>query len=269
MSVIEEEQEKNRVLLNQLSIQEDLTNELIGNQQVENDIHRENYQAIASVMRHLQSPVNSVVDNLAGIISSVDDSETQSTLRQCMNTASDVAHSFNEVADFCLDVCDAQTPHQTVVNLKTFIEDIVSEYQSTQGINKPRSLKLHFDQNTPEVCPVYAETVRAVIHNLLNELVNLSSETGILIQISVDDNEMKYGVQISDLSFRLDLETNAECVWGGSWAEAIQQNQQRLLNAGFNLLRTRDALRKAGGLLNVNRQEGHIKGFQFSLPLTY
>lgn len=269
MSVIEDEQEKNRVLLNQLSIQEDLTNELLSNQQNETEAHRENYQVIANVMRHLRSPVSSVVDNLAGILIDVDDSETQRTLKQCMDTASEVVHSFNEVANFCMDVSDARVPFQKTVLLKEFIKETVYEFQEHQQTDKLKSLRLQIDGNTPDSCPLYADTVRSSLRNLLNELVNMAKDANIMIRVSVENNEMKYGVQISDLTFHVNFAESIDFHWGDSWVSGIQINQGKLINSGFNLLKTRDALRKCGGHLDVSKDGDNLRGFKVFVPLTY
>ena len=104
MNLIEEEQENNRHLLDQLSFQEDLANELIAGHHEEIESNKENYKVIANVMHSLKSPVSNVVENLAGIISEIDDKDAQDTLKECINTASNVLSSFTEVEEFCMDV---------------------------------------------------------------------------------------------------------------------------------------------------------------------
>jgi len=47
-------------------------------------------------------------------------------------------------------------------------------------------------------------------------------------------------------------------------AHAVSLRQQ-----GFSLLKTRDRVRQTGGLLEMMEQKEQLKGFRFSLPMTY
>ncbi|MBU2647160.1 hypothetical protein KKI24_20795 [bacterium] len=269
MNLIEEEQEKNRNLLDQLSFQEDLTNELIASQHVEIETNRENYKVIANVMQNLRSPVSNVVENLAGIISEIDDKEAQDTLKECMNTASNVLNSFIEVEEFCMDIGEGFGMSQQSVNTKAFFKETVSTIQKELNLSTALSLRLLMDKTIPENSPLHTEAIRQCLESLLKELIYSKPNTGISIRIGSEKNEIKYGIEISDLTILVEADQPTDITWNESWVESIQKNQKNLLNSGFNLLRIRDSLKKSGGQLEISKRTDKIVGFKIYLPLTY
>ncbi|MFH2132216.1 MAG: hypothetical protein ABIK68_17705 [bacterium] len=269
MNLIEEEQEKNRNLLDQLSFQEDLTNELIASQHVEIETNRENYKVIANVMQNLRSPVSNVVENLAGIISEIDDKEAQDTLKECMNTASNVLNSFIEVEEFCMDIGEGFGMSQQSVNTKAFFKETVSTIQKELNLSTTSSLRLLMDKTIPEKSPLHTEAIRQCLESLLKELIYSKPNTGISIRIGSEKNEIKYGIEISDLTILVEADQPTDITWNESWVESIQKNQKNLLNSGFNLLRIRDSLKKSGGQLEISKRTDKIVGFKIYLPLTY
>ncbi len=269
MNLIEEEQENNRHLLDQLSFQESLTNELITGQHEENESNKENYKVIANVMHSLKSPVSNVVANLAGIISEINDQDAQDTLKECINTASNVLNSFIEVEEFCMDVGESFHISQQAVDIKSFFKETVSNLQKELGFSTPQSLRLLMDKTIPESGPLYTEVIKQCLESLLKELINSKPAAGISIRIASEKNETKYGIEISDITIQLNADQPTDITWNESWVESIQINQNQLLNSGFNLLRTRDSLRKSGGQLEICKHSDKIIGFKVNLPLTY
>jgi len=269
MNLIEEEQEKNRHLLDQLSFQEDLANELISGQQEELESNKENYKVIANVMHNLKSPVSNVVENLAGIISEIDDKDSQDTLKECINTASNVLNSFIEVEEFCMDVGESFHTNQQAVDIKSFFKETVSGLQKKLSFSTPQSLRLLMDKTIPENGPLYTEAIKQCLESLLKELIHTRPTTEVSIRIASENNEIKYGIEISDLTIQLEADQPTNITWNNSWVESIQMNQSQLLNSGLNLLRIRDSLRKSGGQLEINKRDEKIIGFKVYLPLTY
>lgn len=263
MNLIEEEQEQNRNLLEQLSFHENLANELISNQQEEIEFNKENYHVIANVMQNLKSPVSNVVDNLAGIISEIDDKETQDTLRECMNTASNVLNSFDEVEDFCLDIGSDIDISVQPVNLRNYFKDVLASLDSNSHV------QLLIDKEAPQKCPLSKETITLCIKNLLRELQNSTDQSSSTLSVSTKTSEQKYGIEISDLVIQLTTEQLSNISWQGNWVESIQNNQHHLIQSGFSLLKTREMIRKAGGYIDVLKQDERIQGFKIFFPLTY
>jgi hypothetical protein len=270
MNLIEAEQEQNRTLLERLSFQEDLNNELILGRQEDIAASQDNYKVIANVIHNLKSPVNSVVDNLAGIIAEIDDQETQQTLKNCMQTAANVLSTFDEVEDFCLDISSGFETCQQQIGLRTFFKEILTEIQSRSEFKHLKSLRLQIEKSLPEEGPLVTDTVKGCLDCLLKELTAVApSGTAIIIRIASENNATKYGIPLSDLAVYIDLESATELTWGDSWLESITQNQTKLIHGGFNLLRIRDSLRKSGGQLEVRTTDKKVSGFKFCLPLTY
>ena len=267
MNLIEEEQEQNRHLLDQLSIHQGLANELIDNQLEEISVNQENYRIIANVMQNLKSPVSGVVDNLAQIISTIDDKQAQDTLKDCMATASNVLSSFNEVEDFCLEAGSEKDFGQKMVNIRNFFRDTISSLQTETEFEN--NLKLLVDKNVPQRNPLCAEIINICLQNLIRELSNSSQTCNITVTVASKNNEEKYGVRISDLSIKLEVDQLTNLEWKDSWVESIRYNQSQLINSGFNLLKTRNFLRKAGGHLDIKKKNNRIQGFNFVMPLTY
>lgn len=269
MNLIEEEQEKNRSLLDQLSFQEDLANELIASQQEEIETNRENYKVIANVMQDLKSPVSSVVENLAGIMSEIDDQDAQDTLKECMDTASNVLSSFSEVEEFCMDIGEGFHCSQQPVDVKLFFKETVSAMQKNIVQSTGSTLRLLVDKAIPRKSPLYTEAIKPCMESLLKELVHSIPTGDIAIRVASESSEMKYGIEISDLTIQLLADQPTDITWNDSWVESIQINQKQLLSSGFNLLRTRDSLRKSGGQLEICKHGDKIVGFKILLPLTY
>jgi len=269
MNLIEEEQEKNRNLLDQLSFQEDLSNELIASQHEEIETNKENYKVIANVMHDLKSPVSNVVENLAGIMSEIDDKDAQDTLKECMNTASNMLNSFTEVEEFCLDAGEGLQSSQQPVDIKAFFKDTVSGLQRELDHSAGHSLRLLVDKSIPEKSPLYTEAIKHCLNSLLKELFNNRNSASISIRIASEKSEMKYGIEISDLTILLEIDQPTDITWNDSWIDSIQLNQHSLLNSGFNLLRIRDSLRKTGGQLEICKNADKVNGFKIYLPLTY
>jgi len=263
MNLIEEEQEENRNLLEQLSFHENLSNELMSSQQEEIEFNKENYQVIANVMQSLKSPVSNVVDNLAGIISEIDDKETQDTLRICMDTASNVLNSFDEVEDFCLDIGSDIDISVQPVNLRSYLKDIL------ENLSNNNHVRLLIDKDIPLNCPLSKETIALSVKNLLSELQNSTHQGSTILSVSIETNEQKYGIEISDLIIKIKSEQPGNISWKGNWVESIQNSQHHLMQSGFSLLKTREMIRKAGGHIDVLRQDEHIQGFKILFPLTY
>ena len=269
MNLIEEEQENNRHLLDQLSFQEDLANELIAGHHEEIESNKENYKVIANVMHSLKSPVSNVVENLAGIISEIDDKDAQDTLKECINTAYNVLSSFTEVEEFCMDVGESFQINQQAVDIKSFFKETVSNLQKELSFSTPQSLRLLMDRTIPENGPLYTEVIKQCLESLLKELIYSKPTAEVSIRIGSEKNEMKYGIEISDLTIQLEADQPTDITWNESWVESIQMNQSQLLNSGFNLLRIRDSLRKSGGQLEISKHNNKIIGFKVYLPLTY
>ncbi len=269
MNLIEEEQEKNRTLLDQLSFQEDLSNELIASQHEEIETNRENYKVIANVMQDLKSPVSNVVENLAGIISEIDDKDAQDTLKECMDTASNVLSSFGEVEEFCMDIGEGFHLNRQPVDIISFFKETISTLRTELIHSSDFNLQLLVDKTIPDKSPLYTEAIKLCLENLLKELIHSRPTADIDIQIASEKSDMKYGIEITDLTIQLMADQPMDIKWNESWVESIQMNQANLLNSGFNLLRIRDSLRKSGGQLEICKQSDKVIGFKIFLPLTY
>lgn len=269
MNLLEEDQEQSRALLDELSLQKELSNRMILNQQEEINQNREGFTVIANVMQNLKSPITSVVDNLADIISEIDDEETQDSLRECMNTASSVLTSFDEVESFCIDAGGDPSSNPEMIEIRDFFRDRISRIQSEANFKEKHTLRLLVDKNVPGEAPIYTEAIDEALSSLIKELQKNPTSNKFTVIISSENNEQKYGIEISDLTIQIKAEEPTVLEWTDSWVESIKQNQSLLLNSGFNLLRARDFLRKTGGNLEVLKEEQKVNGFKISIPLTY
>jgi len=268
MNVIEEEQEQNRSVMERLSFQEDLANEMIINHQNEILINRENYQIIANSMHDLKSPVSEVVSNLSGIIAEIDDEKTQNTLKECMNTASNVLESFGDVEDFCLIASSGFSAAQRVVNSREFFRDLISGLQSSCGTDQ-NTFRLLVDKHVPEKVVLHCDTLKSCFKNLIQEIQHSIKSKQTTIFLSSEKKEQKYGIEIEDLSIKIEADNTSSFLWSDSWLDSINNNKVVLLNSGFNLLKTRDLIRKTGGYLKVLNKEDRVSGFEIQIPLSY
>ena len=105
--------------------------------------------------------------------------------------------------------------------------------------------------------------------SILNELIGCFKSAEINIIVSSETAEEKYGISISDIVIKVESDQLSNIEWSESWMQSINHNQSNLLHKGFNLLKTRDLLRKTGGSLQIIREQGYLKGFEFHLPVTY
>lgn len=268
MNVIEEEQEQNRSIIERLSYQEDLANEMISNHQEEITCNRENYQVIANAVNDLKAPVSDVVSNLSGVIADIDDEKTQNTLKECMTTASNVLESFNEVEDFCLSASGEFSTAQKPINSREFFRDLISQLQLSHG-SEENSFRLLVDKGVPEQIILHCDTLKESLGNLIAEITNAAKPTQTTIILCSEKQEQKYGIEIEDLSIKIESDQTLAIQWGDSWLDSIKDNKTSLLSSGFNLLKTRSQVRKSGGYLKPLQKEQKVIGFEIQIPLSY
>ena len=265
MNQVEEEHDQNRYLIEQLAIQGRLSNELIRSQQEGIECNRENYGAIANVMHDLKSPVNDVVDNLAGIIDEIDDEETKDTLKDCMDTAFYVLDSFTVVEEFCTDVKGTVEGVQEVAGIRDFFKEKVSKLNS--AADSRHRLRLLVDKSVPESTLLHTSAVERVLGALIGELQNLQKSTNITIAVSQERSGEKYDIDLSNLVVTIVNDRTTNLQWRESWRETVQSNRKLLVDSGFSLLKTKDCLRKIGGRLDLKTERNELRGFSFKIPL--
>ena len=269
MRQIEVEQTENRNLIQELGCFE----EIAQNSQVrlieERGHHRENYQVIANVMQNLKSPVNNVMDNLAGLIANIPDEETKESLRDCMDTASSVLESFTEVEEFCKSESADGESNQEVLDLREFFKDFFTQLQadSSQALNQ--KLKLMVESEVPIENALYPVSLKSILRDLLIELDGLLPQGEIQISVRTKEGGEKFGVSLKDLEVSIEGNQATELVWNDNWVESIHQNAGILQKGGLNLLQSRNLIRDLGGSLDFTQKDKRITGFSFLIPLTY
>lgn len=269
MSQLETEQEESRHLIDQISFQEALANKTIQVQKKEIQAHKENYQVIAGVMHNLKTPVNSVIHNLASIIQEIDDAETQDSLKDCMNTASNVLEGFTEVEEFCLFESGDFQAKQKEVNLRGFFTELVSQFQLDPELGRKHKVKLLVDPKVPQTLSAYAETLGMASKALIEELAGLASEGELEIKVSLHESEQEHGLELSDLVVEFVMARTTEVEATDSWVDFVRAQGGALRQSGFGLLKTRDRARQTGGQLDMLADGGRLKGFRLALPMTY
>lgn len=267
MSSIEDEQEKNKALVEKLSFHEELSNELMVNHQDEMQHNRENYRFIADAVGNLKSPVSSVVQNLSGLIAEIDDLQTQRTLQECVDTASNVLHSFDDMKEFCLAAGGRVSSNPVSVVAREFFRDLVSGFQAAVQQNQ-LAYRLFIDKQVPQTIVTNPDTVRLCLGNLIRELRHLSPVAQTSISITSEKNRIKYGIGVEDLSVSIKCKDPTQVCWQDSWTESVSLNQTMLLKSGINLLKTRDILRKSGGFLEILEERSYVNGFKMVLPFS-
>lgn len=268
MNLIEDEQEENKLLLEQLSFQGELSNDLISYQKEELDVNNDNYNAIANVMHNLKSPVSDVVDNLSEIITEIDDEDTRDTLKECMKTASFVLDSFNSVEDFCLDAGNQEMLSQEPVDIRKFFREKVSLIKM-QDLAKQHLLRLLIDKNVPEKSALYLTTINMALNGLVEEVRNSQTSSNITILISCEKSEDKYGIELSDLKIKIENSQPLEIQWEDTWSSFVKKHDVDLINSGMSVLQVRNAIREIGGKLDVVSSGKNLQGFTIALPLTF
>jgi hypothetical protein len=159
-------------------------------------------------------------------------------------------------------------PAQKAVDTRKFFRDVISIYQA--DINQDAmTFRLLVDKQVPERSALHCETIKACLDGIVQELQNSASPAKITIRISSEKKEQKYGIEIEDLSVTVETDPTLSIDWKESWLESIKLNQEKLLNSGFNLLETRDRIRKAGGHMEILKGKNGVFGFKLYTPLTY
>ena len=269
LGLLEEEQEQNKELFSELSSQKDFSNELIKDQKKEIKQNRENFSVIADVIHNLKSPVSDVVENLADIINEIDDQETKDSLQKCMETASSVWETFSEVEEFCFDAGATIPLEKDLIKTRPFFKDIISQVHKDCEFKGVNSLKLLIEKNVPQKSQINSTVVRNCLRNLLFEMKETTAGGDFTVIVSIENSEKKYGVELSDLSIQIKSNTATKISWQDSWIESIKGNQGRLISSGFNLLKTRNTVRKVGGDLEIKTTQNRVDGFLLKLPLNY
>ncbi len=269
LGLLEDEQEQNKDLFNELAFQRDFSNELIQGQKKEITQNKENFSVIADVIHDLKSPVSDVVDNLADIISEIDDQETKDTLKECMDTASTVWETFNEVEEFCIDAGSSIKFEKKVTEIREFFKDIISQVQKNSAFEGAHTLKLLIEKNVPQKTQLSCSVIQNCLNSLLSEMRQATDVAEFTVIVSTENSEKKYGIELSDLSIQIKSSILTGIKWDNSWVKSIKENRDLLLKSGFNLLNTRDTLRKAGGEIEISTTDNQVSGFLLKLPLTY
>ena len=268
MNLIEDDQEENKLLLEQLSFQGELSNELISYQKEELDVNNDNYNAIANVMHNLKSPVSDVVDNLSEIITEIDDEDTRDTLKECMETASFVLDSFNSVEEFCLDAGNQEMLTQEPVNIREFFREKVSSIK-LQDQAEHHLIRLLIDKNVPDKSALYLATINKALNGLVDEVRNSQTSSNITILISCEKSEDKYGIELSDLKIKVENYQPLKIQWEDTWSSFVKKNGSNLINSGTSVLQVRNTIREIGGKLDVVSSGKNLQGFTIVLPLTF
>lgn len=267
MNLIEEEQEENKLLLEQLSFQGDLANDLISYQKEDLDANNDNYNAIANVMHDLKSPVSDVVDNLSEIITEIDDEETRDTLKECMDTASFVLASFNSVEEFCLDAGSQELLTQEPVDIREFFREKVSSIKLKDHA-KQHLLRLLIDKNVPDKSALYLASINKVLNGLIDEVRYNQTSSNITVLVSCEKSEDKYGIELFDLKIKIENNQSLDIQWEDTWSTFVKKNSANLINSGTSVLQVRNAIREIGGKLDVVSSGKRLQGFTILLPLT-
>ncbi len=270
MEQLEGEQTESRDMLNKMGMYEEFAEQSFDKLIEERGQHKENYQVIANVMQNLKSPVTNVVDNLSGLISEIGDEETRATLTECMNIAGTVLDSFSEVQDFCIDEGSALEVNQDLIDIRSFLKEFLSKMQVDGSTALARPIQLSIDPEVPVEFPLYVETMKSVLENLLKELDQNLEQGEIKIEVKLSGGGESQGIVFQDLQLNINATVNSNLVWGDSWVDAIKENEENLQNGGLDILHSRNLLRGLGGSLTVNQTEGEqVSGFTCCLPLTY
>jgi hypothetical protein len=267
MNLIEEEQEENKLLLEQLSFQGELANDLMSYQKEDLEANNDNYNAIANVMHNLKSPVSDVVDNLSEIITEIDDEETRDTLKECMDTASFVLDSFNSVEDFCLDAGSQELISQEPVDIREFFREKVSSIKLKDDAEQ-HLLRLLIDKNVPDKSALYLASIKKALNGLIDEVRNCQTSSNITVLVSCEKSEDKYGIELSDLKIKIENNQPLDIQWEDTWSTFVNKNNASLINSGTSVLQVRNAIREIGGKLDVVSSGKNLQGFTILLPLT-
>lgn len=266
MHHLEEEQEENKDLIKQLAIYEEFTQAQAESAKKEREHHKDNYQVIGNVMQNLKSPVTNVVDNLSDLIGQIPDLDTQACLKECMDTANSVLKTFSEVEDFCRLEAAPSEGHQTGVETREFLKNVLQQAQKELDLSIP--VRLMVDKLVPEESALYIETIQSALSSLLKEL-DFPESKELIVEIKKEQSAERVLVELFDLVVTIKTQGPCPLQWSDSWVESIQANHERMQNQGFNLLNTRDKIRNTGGSLEALTEEGKLTGFECRLPLTY
>ena len=270
MEDLEGEQGENRELLNKMGLYEDYAQQSHEKLIEERGQHKENYQVIANVMQNLKSPVNSVVDNLSGLIDEIGDEDTKATLTECMNIAGTVLDSFSEVQDFCTIESNQLEVNQDLIEIRSFLKDFLAKMQVDQTTALSHTVGLAIDPAVPVEFPMYVETISAVLTNLLAELDQNFKSGDLKIDVKITGDNSADGISFQDLVLEVKSTNKTNLVWDESWVDGIKENEDKLQKGGLDLLQSRNLIRGLGGSLTVNKEESnHVSGFTCFVPLTY
>ena len=264
MVQVEAEQDHSRYLLEQLAIQNRLSNELIEGRQEASELSRESFGAIANVMCNLKSPIFDVVDNLGGIIDEIDDEETKDTLKDCMDTASSVLDSFSMVEEFCTGITGEFADTQEAMTIREFFREKISFLNKSLAGN--HTLRLLVDQNVPDATPLYADAIEESVSALIAVLQSQKRDTNITIAVSREKAGERYGIALSKLVITIANEYRAGVQWQESWMKTLPSDAKLPDQSGIALLKVRDRLHKIGGHLEWKTERNWLRGCRVKVP---
>jgi len=131
------------------------------------------------------------------------------------------------------------------------------------------TFRLLVDKQVPRNSTLCSDIIKSCLSNLVREIRHIQQKASAVIRISTEQQGEKYGCKIEDLVINIEWEGGSSVEWHDSWLASILSSHELMVDSGFNLLKTRELIRKTGGHLQILSENNRIKGFRLLTPMTY
>ncbi|MGK0288777.1 MAG: hypothetical protein ACI86H_000198 [bacterium] len=267
VSDLEGDREDYKEFFDQFNFQKELSNEILESSALEKQATRENFEVLAGVMHKWKNPVSNVVTNLENIVSGIDDLEMKESLRECMNTASQVLDSFNQAEEFCEQASRDGEFESTTLEPRKYFKSKISSLQSNDH-SKKHKYRLLIEKNVPQKIVLNEKILGQVSQDLWNELEHYLEPNNICFRLGVRSGGSLFGFDTEDFLVSFEAEKPSELIWASSISEILKVNEDILKNTGLRWLQVADRVRKIGGRVEIMEKTGKVTGCRLLLPLT-
>ncbi len=209
------------------------------------------------VVNNLQQPIAQMTSDLQQLISSVQDSEVQQTLEQCLSVVKGVEKMHQHSAQ--LD--EKVSTEKKQVELLSFFKNIARTQQ-----DKEDKIKLYASSRLPKTIYVDQALFHKSIMILLKEVSRLSDDDTISITLKQGE-ELIYDISIKQLCVSLFGEKSWNLPPQAEMETFLDQSLEETEAWGLDVLYAKKIIEEHGGSLSFHHEQEEVVGFDVTLPI--
>ncbi len=209
------------------------------------------------VVNNLQKPLSQMTSDLEQLIASVQDSDVQETLTQCLS----VVENVSQLTDHSRQLDDPFTPQKRKVDLLAFFKKLARD--TNQG---SEHIKLYASGQILQTLFIDEDLFKKSILILLKEISRLTDDDIISIKLR-QGSEMIYDMNVKHLKVSLFSQTSWNLPQQAEMEAFLAQSLENAEDWGLDVLYAQKVMEAHGGSLDLHREAEGVVGFDITLPV--